>query len=129
MSYYDVLGIPVDATPETIRAAFRNLARRYHPDAGEGSSAQRFRDVVEAYETLSDPGRRRRYDLSLRGVRRHSIPVEPMVTATEPEPITPQPRTWMGTLFHNPYHSEWDALLNELMRSIDDLFGPPFVHW
>jgi DnaJ-class molecular chaperone len=45
-----------------IRTAFRTLARRYHPDAGSGSSAQRFREVVEAYETLSDPIQRRRYD-------------------------------------------------------------------
>jgi curved DNA-binding protein CbpA len=129
MNYYDVLGIPVDATPETIRAAFRNLARRYHPDVGEGSSAHRFREVVEAYETLSDPVRRRRYDLSLRRARRRPVPVEPMVTATEPEPITQRPRAWMGTFFHNTYYSEWDALLSELMRSIDDLFGPPFAHW
>ena len=52
---YDVrLGVSSDADSDTIRSAFRALVRRYRPDAGEGSSAQRFREIVEAYETLTD---------------------------------------------------------------------------
>lgn len=64
MNLYAVLGIPVDADDETIRGAYRLLARRYHPDRGAGSSSEKFRLIAEAYETLSDPGRRRVYDLS-----------------------------------------------------------------
>src|SRR3982751_5078537 len=71
MNYYLVLDVPTTADADTIRKAFRTLARRYHPDAGTGSSAQRFREVVEAYETLSDPIRRRRYDGTLHTVRVH----------------------------------------------------------
>jgi curved DNA-binding protein CbpA len=66
MDYYVILGIPRSADAGSIRSAFRGLVRQYHPDAGAGSSAQRFREIVEAYETLSDPDRRRHYDATLR---------------------------------------------------------------
>jgi hypothetical protein len=77
---YVVLGIPSDADDRSIRGAFRSLVRRYHPDAGEGSSPEEFRRLVEAYETLADPVRRQAYDESLRSVPpRRPIFVEPMV--------------------------------------------------
>ena len=62
MDFYVVLGIAEDADDETIRSAFRALARRYHPDVGAGSSPVEFQRAREAYETLADPERRRRYD-------------------------------------------------------------------
>jgi molecular chaperone DnaJ len=81
MNFYVVLGIAEDADSDTIRSAFRALARRYHPDAGAGSSTAEFRRALEAYETLSDPARRRLYDRDLRGSR-----VRPTIIA---EPIGP----------------------------------------
>jgi curved DNA-binding protein CbpA len=69
MGYYVVLGIAEDADSHTIRSAFRALARRYHLDAGAASSTLQFRRALEAYETLSDPERRRLYDRELRGER------------------------------------------------------------
>ena len=65
MNYYVVLGIAEDADRETIRSAFRAMVRRYHPDARAGASSDAFLRVVEAYETLSDPARRRAYDQTL----------------------------------------------------------------
>ena len=62
MDYYVVLGIAEDADDETIRSAFRALARRYHPDAGADSSTAEFQRAREAFETLGDPERRRLYD-------------------------------------------------------------------
>ena len=50
MNYYVVLGIAEDADSDTIRSAFRALARRYHHDAGTGSSTDEFRRALEAYE-------------------------------------------------------------------------------
>jgi DnaJ domain len=64
-NYYAVLKVPENGDPAAIRHAFGVLARSYHPDAGSGSSAQRFRDVAEAYGVLSDPQRRREHDLDL----------------------------------------------------------------
>jgi molecular chaperone DnaJ len=61
--YYELLGVPRDATHEDIKRAFRRLAREHHPDVSEEPEAEvRFRAVAEAYEVLSDPERRSTYD-------------------------------------------------------------------
>jgi molecular chaperone DnaJ len=64
MDLYIVLGVQRGASPGEIKRAYRRLARRYHPDInpGDGEAAARFRQILEAYETLIDPDRRRRYD-------------------------------------------------------------------
>ena len=58
MNFYVVLGIAEDADSDTIRSAFRALARRSHPAAGSGSSTVEVRRVLEASDTLNDPARR-----------------------------------------------------------------------
>jgi curved DNA-binding protein len=61
--YYETLGIPRDASNEEIRRAYRSLARQYHPDVNKDPEAEdRFKEIAEAYEVLSDPGKRERYD-------------------------------------------------------------------
>lgn len=62
--YYQVLGVPRDATAADIKRAYRRLARRHHPDVNTGDAAaeQRFKAVNEAHEVLGDPATRRRYD-------------------------------------------------------------------
>lgn len=63
-NYYDILGVGRDATSEEIKRAFRLTARATHPDANPGDprAEAHFRNAAEAYEVLSDPDRRRRYD-------------------------------------------------------------------
>ncbi|MFP3901530.1 MAG: molecular chaperone DnaJ [Acidimicrobiia bacterium] len=63
--YYEVLGVAPDANQEDIKRAYRRLARQLHPDTGHGDPASeaRFKEVVRAYEVLSDPEKRRRYDM------------------------------------------------------------------
>jgi curved DNA-binding protein CbpA len=62
--YYKILEVPPAATLQEIKKAYRQLAFKYHPDtAGHGSFAEiHFREITEAYETLSDEARRKRYD-------------------------------------------------------------------
>jgi len=62
--YYEVLGLKRSATPEEIRKAFRQLARKYHPDMNKGGKAaeEKFKEINEAYEVLSDPEKRNKYD-------------------------------------------------------------------
>jgi DnaJ domain len=64
---YHILGLPQGATQEQVKAAFRALARRFHPDVNAGSETaeQRFKEVNQAYETLADPGARAAYDRAL----------------------------------------------------------------
>lgn len=59
-NYYDILGVSRNATPEEIKKAFRKQARKHHPDAG--GSEERFKEINEAYEVLSDPEKRKQYD-------------------------------------------------------------------
>ena len=61
--YYEVLGVPRDADQDTIRRSYRKLARKYHPDLNADSDAEeRFKELGEAYEVLSDAEKRERYD-------------------------------------------------------------------
>jgi molecular chaperone DnaJ len=64
MDFYIVLGLERGASLGDIKRAYRRLARKYHPDINPGDrmAAAQFRQIAEAYETLSDPDRRRRYD-------------------------------------------------------------------
>jgi len=63
--YYEVLGVPKDADEKAIKAAYRKLARKYHPDVnpnGKAEAESKFKEINEAYEVLSDKEKRAKYD-------------------------------------------------------------------
>src|ERR1700681_2241630 len=62
--YYKILGVDRSADEKAIRKAYRDLARRYHPDMNPGDKAaeSKFKEINEAYEVLSDEGKRAKYD-------------------------------------------------------------------
>lgn len=81
MNHYVLLGISRDAGREEIRAAYRALVRRYHPDAGPGSSAEKFKQVVHAYTILSDQRSRAAYDRTLSKPQAYRPPVSRVAPA------------------------------------------------
>ncbi len=61
--YYEILGVSRDADTAAIKSAYRKLARKYHPDVNKTKEAEeKFKDINEAYEVLSDKAKRQRYD-------------------------------------------------------------------
>ncbi len=62
--YYEILGVARDAAPDAIKKAYRGLARKFHPDVnpGDKTAESRFKEVQQAYDILSDPEKRARYD-------------------------------------------------------------------
>src|SRR5271157_1306534 len=62
--YYETLGVPRTASADELKKSFRKLARQYHPDVAKDKkkSEERFKEINEAYEVLSDPEKRKKYD-------------------------------------------------------------------
>jgi len=76
-NFYKVLNVKQDAGPSEIKRAYRSAAKRYHPDVSS-ENAEKFKQVQEAYETLSNPGKKTLYDGQLMGEHK------PTVTGSEP---------------------------------------------
>ena len=123
MDYYVVLGIAEDADEETIRSAFRALARRYHPDVGAGSSPAQFQRAREAYETLVETERRRQYDCQLRASRPQPVLVsEVIVSRPLVEPLFTSCRASFGFLRGirwPPRYALFDELMEHVLVSFD----------
>lgn len=124
-NYYLILGVPCDAGPGAVRSAFRELAKRYHPDRGAQADPRAFRDVHEAYEVLSDPLRRSRYDReSGYGARRATDPVGAGVV--EPEPLVAEPLGVTGE--PEAARPSFEALFDRLLRNFSGVGIPKAEH-
>jgi curved DNA-binding protein CbpA len=91
-THYERLGVPPTAAPAEIKAAYRELARRSHPDLANGSGGQDMAAVNEAWRVLGDPERRREYDATLAADRRAHQPARP----------SPRPAPPTGHVEHEP---------------------------
>lgn len=80
-NYYSILGVTPDSTEAEIKAAYRSLARKYHPDINPAGSAL-FKDITEAYETLSDSKKKLHYD-TINGFFKTSKKEEKQYTSSE----------------------------------------------
>jgi curved DNA-binding protein CbpA len=86
--HYAVLGIARDADPDVVRAAYRALAKRLHPDAvaGNAETASRFREISDAYSVLSRAEQRAIYDQSISEVKTSHTPDPDFARAPAPAP-------------------------------------------
>lgn len=117
--YYLILGVPLDAGPDEIRSAFRKLALRYHPDRVRGASPDAFESISEAYDVLSDPTQRARYDRELRRARPPVAAVPASSGVRDPEPLISEPVPIEGLT--DSVRPSFDALLDRLARNFSPL--------
>jgi DnaJ-class molecular chaperone len=118
--YYVTLGVPRTETAAGIRSAFRDLAKRHHPDRSGSEDSKAFRDAVEAYQILSDAVLRRRYDEQLR--RRESPPEEVVVQRSAAEPLAREPIPLFGQT--GEIRPSFDAMFDRLVRNFTRIGVP-----
>jgi hypothetical protein len=139
-NYYELLGVEPDATPATIKSAFKKLALTYHPDIYKGDDAQkRMRVLLQAYKTLSDPITRESYDRSV-GLRQSLVghPIRRDVDIVSPSARRDRYRHYafpivelgqmvsfpLGEMSYTLSGQEWLELVrNGLLRGIAPLSG------
>lgn len=123
-SYYAILGISSMATADEIRAAYRHLAKAYHPDRYQGGS-QPFRQIQEAYHVLGDAKRRREYEKKI-----HHAPVTKGPEPNPgPEPLIPETRSRQpgaiapGRAFQ-PFAPTPEPLFDRMWSNVHSLLVP-----
>ena len=119
-NHYVTLGVPRTETTAGIRTAFRDLAKRHHPDRSGSEDSEAFRDVVEAYRVLSDPTLRVRYDDRLR--RQEVVPEEVVVRRTAAEPLTREPIPLF--LHSNDLRPSFEEMFDRLVRNFTRIGVP-----
>ncbi len=129
-NHYLVLGVDRAASPEEIKAAYRRQVKQLHPDY-YGQDCKPFIELQEAYDVLSDPDRRRRYDEQLaRQQSRQAGPGEAKPRTQAPvEPLIPQEEPLEAGFFEEPwpaYHSPIETLFESFWADFDRLGWSPF---
>jgi curved DNA-binding protein len=124
--FYEILGVARDASPEEIQRSYRKLARTYHPDINKDPGAEdRFKDVSEAYDVLSDPDTRRRYDAFGPDFRQVPEGVDPATWAR----ARAGARAGAGAGGSGPRQARYEDIDIDLEDLFGDLFGSGRRGW
>src|SRR5262249_47720148 len=117
--YYVVLGIPRNEDPHGIREAYRQLAKRYHPDRAGPEASTAFREVVEAYDAPSALGPGSRFDRGLRRTEaQRAVARDTTVLDDEPppDPLSPEPVSLMRGF--RRMHPSRDEILERVLHNV-----------
>jgi len=118
IDYYRILGVPPSATKRAIRDAYLAQVRRLHPDRVGSEGTERFQQVTEAYEHLSDPAKRRSYDRATGSApMRPSDDIVDLGRGAGAEPLVPEPRTAPRNAPQPPVLTELEVLLTPMEAS------------
>ena len=127
--YYVILGISPNESEAGIKNAYRDLARRYHPDRAGPESTRRFQEVAEAYNVLSDRTRRSSYDAGRRSavVEADEVPVRHGRTRAPGEPLDDLAPASMGWSIMDDFMRSYavhDEVLDRFRRSLSESIRP-----
>ncbi len=122
-TYYMILGVSSTESDRGIRSAYRDLAKRLHPDVAGEQATRSFQEISEAYSVLSDPQRRREYNHGLSGVEHGEI-----VTAqrSPPGPIVHEPVTILGN--RESIRPSFEAMYDRFLRNFTGIDVPKSEH-
>lgn len=135
-NYYIILGIPFKSTQDDIKAAYRRLAKEYHPDH-YGQNHMPFQAIHEAYSVLSDPSQRKSYDNHLQdriAVQHHEPDsVDSTSIHARVEPLIPRegtPNTRIRSLDRSihGYNELFDGLFDRLLSTFEEDRHPKYTH-
>src|SRR2546425_724595 len=121
--YYQLLGVAESASTDEIKKAFRRLAKQYHPDRNPNNpqAAERFKEINEAHDVLSDPEKRKKYDT----LRRYGAFAGP--AAAPAPPRAPQSTRVLSVMGVAPCHSDKVASPS-IVRALCAAGRAPFLH-
>jgi molecular chaperone DnaJ len=122
-TYYMVLGVSSTESDRGIRAAYRDLARRLHPDVAGEQATRSFQELSEAYSVLSDPRRRREYNQGLSGAEHGEIVT---VRRSPPEPAVREPVTILGN--REGIRPSFEAMYERFLRNFTGIGVPKSEH-
>ena len=122
-NYYLILGVSRNESAAGVQEAFRELAKRHHPDVAGPESAERFRNLLEAYKHLSDAELRARHNHSLQDIEaKESSKAESIVQRKAPEPLVPEPLSIFRSF--ETVHPSFDELFERFLRNFTGIGIP-----
>jgi DnaJ-class molecular chaperone len=124
-NYYLILGVSRNESVAGVHDAFRELAKRYHPDVAGPESAEHFRNLVEAYKHLSDAELRARYNHSLREAEEKELSKAAPIVSTQtkgPEPLGPEPLSILRSF--ETVRPSFDEVIDRFLRNFTGIGIP-----
>ena len=122
-NYYLILGVSRNESAAGVQEAFRELAKRHHPDVAGPESAEHFRNLLEAYKHLSDAELRARHNHSLQDIEaKESSKAESIVQRKAPEPLVSEPLSIFRSF--ETVHPSFDELFERFLRNFTGIGIP-----